>query len=103
MGYDRQAFSRIKLNKPEIWVVLYPEGTRWTEKKLLQVRRTSLLDAIKADASIQAQAFGRERSRTELQHLLLPRTKGFVATIQGMPTLRVPPVPVFRLPTCSRA
>ena len=33
----REAFSRIKKNRHDAWIVLYPEGTRRTPNKLLQV------------------------------------------------------------------
>ncbi|OCF40940.1 hypothetical protein I317_05218 [Kwoniella heveanensis CBS 569] len=63
----RQAFSRITANAHDSWIILYPEGTRRTPKKLLQ-----------------SQAFARKNGKPELDHLLFPRTKGFVATVQAL-------------------
>lgn len=51
-----------------VWLLLNAEGTRFTEKK--------------HEASIQ---FARERGMVELKHHLIPRTKGFTAS---MPHLR---------------
>ncbi|WVF65533.1 hypothetical protein IAT40_000261 [Kwoniella sp. CBS 6097] len=62
-----QAFSRIKTNGHDSWIILYPEGTRRTPKKLLQ-----------------SQAFARKNGKAELDHVLFPRTKGFVATVQAL-------------------
>lgn len=62
-----EAFSRVKRNRHATWIVLYPEGTRRTPQKILA-----------------AQAYARQHGKPELQRVLLPRTKGFVATIQGL-------------------
>ena len=69
---SREAFSRVKRNKHATWIVLYPEGTRRTPQKILA-----------------AQAYARQHGKTELQRVLLPRTKGFVATVQGMYTFAI--------------
>ncbi|ORX39351.1 hypothetical protein BD324DRAFT_326897 [Kockovaella imperatae] len=61
------AFARIKQNKHNAWIVLYPEGTRRTSKKVLE-----------------SQAFAREKGKSELLNVLLPRTKGFISTIKGL-------------------
>ncbi|ORY28785.1 hypothetical protein BCR39DRAFT_533849 [Naematelia encephala] len=60
------AFSRIKHNAHDVWIVLYPEGTRRTPRKVLA-----------------SQVYARQNDKRPLDHLLQPRTKGFVATIQG--------------------
>ncbi|XP_017883045.1 1-acyl-sn-glycerol-3-phosphate acyltransferase gamma-like [Ceratina calcarata] len=50
-----------------IWLLLYPEGTRFTEQKL--------------EAS---QKFAQEKGLPVLKHHLTPRTKGFVSSIPHM-------------------
>ncbi|WWC64009.1 uncharacterized protein I303_106615 [Kwoniella dejecticola CBS 10117] len=62
-----RAFSRIKANNHPCWIVLCPEGTRRTSFKLLK-----------------SQAFAREKGKHELKHVLFPRTKGFVSTVQAL-------------------
>ena len=62
----RKAFERMRRHQHPTWLVLYPEGTRRTAKKL-----------------VESQAYARHMGRAELQRVLWPRTKGFVATIQG--------------------
>ncbi|WWC73087.1 uncharacterized protein I206_107052 [Kwoniella pini CBS 10737] len=62
-----RAFSRIKANQHPCWIVLCPEGTRRTKSKLLK-----------------SQVFAREKCKPELKHLLFPRTKGFVSTVQAL-------------------
>lgn len=80
----KEAFSNIKKRKAPVWLIscrtkdsvleLFQalircfttdlEGTRFTERKRLQ-----------------SQAFGRQRDLPMLEHVLLPRTKGFVAAV----------------------
>jgi 1-acyl-sn-glycerol-3-phosphate acyltransferase len=62
----KDAFERVKENKHDCWIVLYPEGTRFTPRKTLE-----------------SQAFARKHGKAELSRVLLPRTKGFVSTVQG--------------------
>ncbi|WVW79368.1 hypothetical protein I302_101336 [Kwoniella bestiolae CBS 10118] len=62
-----QAFQRIKTNEHPCWIVLCPEGTRRTNTKLLK-----------------SQAFAREKGKQELKHVLFPRTKGFLSTVQAL-------------------
>jgi len=62
-----EAFARVKKNRHDCWIILYPEGTRRTPEKLLE-----------------AQAFAGKRGKEELKHLLIPRTKGFMSTIKGL-------------------
>lgn len=65
---DREIIGRqIKeiMDYPDpVWLLLNAEGTRFTEKK--------------HEASIQ---FARERGMVELKHHLIPRTKGFTASL----------------------
>lgn len=49
------------------WLVSHPEGHRVTPARLLE-----------------SQAFARSRGLTELQHTLVPRVKGFSATVLGL-------------------
>lgn len=49
------------------WLVNYLEGTRFTEKK-----RDAALD------------FAKKRDLKQLQHVLQPRTKGFIATVRAL-------------------
>jgi 1-acyl-sn-glycerol-3-phosphate acyltransferase len=37
-----RAFARVKRNEHGVWIVLYPEGTRKTPNKLLEVSRMFL-------------------------------------------------------------
>ena len=50
-----------------MWTITFAEGTRLLPHKLERSR-----------------AFAVERGLPQLKHLLLPRTKGFVATVQGL-------------------
>ncbi|XP_045469955.1 1-acyl-sn-glycerol-3-phosphate acyltransferase delta-like isoform X2 [Harmonia axyridis] len=50
-----------------MWLLLYPEGTRFNEEK--------------HKASVE---FARKHNQPELKHHLLPRTKGFIASLPAM-------------------
>ncbi len=63
----RQTFARINDGKVPIWLISFSEGTRLTAAKLAA-----------------AQAFARERGLREPRHVLVPRPKGFSASIQGL-------------------
>lgn len=63
----RATFSRILEDRVPIWLLSFPEGTRLTPAKLRK-----------------SQAFARERGFEPLQHLLLPRARGFVASVEGL-------------------
>ncbi|CAH1764860.1 6594_t:CDS:10 [Entrophospora sp. SA101] len=63
----RKIFKRIKEYAAPIWIVNFVEGTRMTQKKLLD-----------------GQAFAKEKGIPILRHLLVPRTKGFVACIRQL-------------------
>jgi len=59
------------LNWPKpTYIAMYPEGTRLTRKKMLE-----------------AQQFARKEGLVELRHLLQPRVKGFMLTLQQLRSL----------------
>jgi len=60
-------FAKLKMRKLPFWVVSFLEGTRRTATKLAE-----------------SQAFAKQRDLPHLRHLLVPRTKGFVATLTGL-------------------
>ncbi|PIE89243.1 MAG: hypothetical protein CR997_12390 [Acidobacteria bacterium] len=62
-----QTFRNISRYKVPIWLVSYLEGTRFTAKKLISSRK-----------------FAAKAGHWMPEHVLLPRTKGFVATVQGL-------------------
>jgi 1-acyl-sn-glycerol-3-phosphate acyltransferase len=68
---DRQnitrTFSTIVDEKLPVWLVTFPEGTRVTAGKLEQGKR-----------------YASEKGLTPPRHTLIPRTKGFVASVQGL-------------------
>lgn len=63
---DRQV-SELSDYPDPMWLLLYPEGTRFNE--------------VKHKASLE---FCRKHNQPELKHHLLPRTKGFIASIPAM-------------------
>jgi 1-acyl-sn-glycerol-3-phosphate acyltransferase len=66
-GTVERTFSRIVREKIPIWLMSFSEGTRLTSKKLLA-----------------AQCFAKERGQPVLRNVLVPRTKGFAASVQGL-------------------
>jgi 1-acyl-sn-glycerol-3-phosphate acyltransferase len=62
-----QTFSRILSDDIPVWLMTFAEGTRITPDKL-------------ADS----QQFARDKGLEPTAHVLLPRTKGFVASVQGL-------------------
>ena len=60
-------FSRILQDAIPIWLISFVEGTRSTSEKI-----------------DQSKAFAKERGLEPLDHVLVPRTKGFVASVQGL-------------------
>lgn len=62
-----EAFKHIIENKIPLWLVTFPEGTRITPKKLKR-----------------AQEFSNRRRTFYPRHVLIPRTKGFVASATGL-------------------
>jgi len=63
----RKVFSGIVDNNVTAWIICFVEGTR-----------------IKPFKVESAQKFARERNLPVLNHVLLPRTKGFVASAKGL-------------------
>eukprot|EP01105_Mastigella_eilhardi_P017817 TRINITY_DN4107_c0_g1_i1.p1 TRINITY_DN4107_c0_g1~~TRINITY_DN4107_c0_g1_i1.p1 ORF type:complete len:319 (+),score=64.04 TRINITY_DN4107_c0_g1_i1:69-959(+) len=61
------AFQRLKTSGMPFWLASFLEGTRKTPKKLAA-----------------SQAYAKKKDLPNLNHLLLPRTKGFVATVQAL-------------------
>jgi len=62
-----QTFHTLVAERIPMWLVSFAEGTRVTEAKV--------------EAS---NAWARERGLPTTRHVLLPRTKGFVATLEGL-------------------
>jgi 1-acyl-sn-glycerol-3-phosphate acyltransferase len=60
-------FSRIRKNESPFWVMSFLEGTRSTPSKIKR-----------------SQDFGKKKGLPHLEHVLLPRTKGFEATLDGL-------------------
>jgi len=66
-GLIKSVFASVLKNKIPLWVVTFAEGTRVKPHKI--------------EAS---QKFAAKRNLPKLNHVLLPRTKGFVATCEGL-------------------
>ncbi len=66
-GRIQRAFAAIVDERLPVWLVTYPEGTRLTHAKLERARR-----------------FAEERGLEPPRHTLVPRTKGFVATVGAL-------------------
>ncbi len=66
-GRIERAFAAIVGERLPVWLVTYPEGTRLTRAKLERARR-----------------FAEERGLTPPRHTLVPRTKGFAATVEAL-------------------
>jgi 1-acyl-sn-glycerol-3-phosphate acyltransferase len=62
-----RTYSNIIENRVPMWMITFPEGTRITAQKLPA-----------------SQAYAKEHGHPVLQHLLVPRTKGFVAAVRGL-------------------
>ncbi len=60
-------FARIRRNKSPFWVISFLEGTRSNPKKIQR-----------------SQDFAMRKGLPHLENVLLPRTKGFEATLQGL-------------------
>jgi 1-acyl-sn-glycerol-3-phosphate acyltransferase len=73
--WDRDAdkiqatFAKFLSDQIPVWMMSFPEGTRLTPAKL-----------------VLAQDFARKSGRPLPQHVLIPRTRGFTATVLGMRT-----------------
>ncbi|KAI9016310.1 hypothetical protein CLU79DRAFT_805413 [Phycomyces nitens] len=61
----KKSFSKIKRMNTPVWIISYLEGSRFTTQKM-----------------IESQQFSNERGLAVLQHVLTPRTKGFVTCVQ---------------------
>lgn len=64
-----QTFAKLKNRKLPFWVVSFLEGTRLTPAKFAE-----------------SQEYARKKDLPVLNHLLVPRTKGFVATVSQLRT-----------------
>ena len=62
-----QTFARILKNKIPLWLTMFPEGTRLSPAKIAS-----------------SQAYAEKTKQPGLSHLLIPRSKGFVASVQGL-------------------
>lgn len=62
-----RTFARLVDNRVPVWLVSFVEGTRATEGKLASSRE-----------------FARSRGLSEMQHVQVPRTKGFAASVEGL-------------------
>ena len=71
LGKDRKkiegTFKKFFDHNIPIWLVLFPEGTRFRPEKLKLMARIA-----------------RSKKLPPLNHVLLPRAKGFVASVQGL-------------------
>lgn len=65
--YIHGVFEKILANRIPLWIISFTEGTRVTPKKI-----------------VGSQEYARKIGIKPLEHLLVPRTKGFVATVQGL-------------------
>ena len=63
----RRTFAKLVDNQVPMWLVSFVEGTRATRPKLEASRE-----------------FARSRGLTETQHVQVPRTKGFTASVHGL-------------------
>lgn len=66
-AFITRMFARLRTYQTPVWVVNFPEGTRLKPKKLAN-----------------SQAFARERKLPVLEHVLLPRSRGFRATMEEL-------------------
>jgi 1-acyl-sn-glycerol-3-phosphate acyltransferase len=62
-----RVFARIREKRIPFWIVSFLEGTRATPAKLAR-----------------SQAFARKQGLPHLEYVMVPRTKGFEATLQGL-------------------
>lgn len=63
----KATFATIKNNKVPAWLIMFPEGTRITQRKLDESRR-----------------FAGDKGMWSPEHVLVPRTKGFAAVVAGL-------------------
>ena len=62
-----RTFAHLRDNAVPLWLILFVEGTRMGPDKLAT-----------------SQAYARKKGWPEPTHVLVPRTKGFVAAVQGL-------------------
>jgi len=62
-----KTFRKVMHHRVPLWLVTFTEGTRLKFNKLKE-----------------SQQYAMERNLTRLQHVMVPRTKGFVATLEGL-------------------
>jgi 1-acyl-sn-glycerol-3-phosphate acyltransferase len=62
-----RTFARICQDRIPVWLITFPEGTRITPDKAERSRQ-----------------YAREHGLPQWDHVLVPRTKGFVATVHGL-------------------
>lgn len=62
-----RTFARLVRHRVPVWLMSFPEGTRVTPEKIERSR-----------------AYAARQGFWPLEHLLIPRSKGFVATIRGL-------------------
>jgi 1-acyl-sn-glycerol-3-phosphate acyltransferase len=60
-------FGRLRDNAVPVWLMSFPEGTRSTPEKLAK-----------------SQEYARSQGVEPFEHVLMPRTKGFVASVLGL-------------------
>jgi len=66
-AFVERTFARIVRDRQPVWVMLFAEGTRLTERKLAVARR-----------------LWKRKGRPAPDHVLLPQTRGFTATVDGL-------------------
>ncbi len=63
----QKVFHKVLVNRIPLWLVTFPEGTRFREEKARKSRE-----------------FAKKSGLRPLDHLLIPRTKGFVTTVENL-------------------
>ena len=63
----RRTFAKLRDNNVPVWFISFSEGTRLTPEKLAK-----------------SQAYARQHGHYVPRHTLVPRSKGFVATMEGL-------------------
>lgn len=65
--YIHRIFAKFKSQNIPLWLLIFPEGTRFSTDKLLR-----------------SHTFAKERGLEPTTHVLLPRSKGFHASLDGL-------------------
>jgi lysophosphatidiate acyltransferase len=63
----RSSLQQLVADKTPVWLTIFPEGTRYTPEKALE-----------------SQAYARAHGLPELQHTLLPRSRGFHSSLDTL-------------------